>query len=79
MLAGPAIRVESDQRLVQLAREGYERAFEELVRRYRLDVVRFAARIVGPDRAEDVVQESLARAHASITSGGSEIQFRPWL
>ena len=44
---GPALRAQPDRRLVALVREGYETAFEEIVRRYRRPLDRFAAAIVG--------------------------------
>jgi RNA polymerase sigma factor (sigma-70 family) len=78
-LAGAAIRLQPDSRLVRLAREGNDPAFEEVVRRYRAQLVAFAAAIVPRDRAEDVVQESLARAHAALGRGDAEINLRPWL
>jgi len=50
---GPALRTQPDRRLVTLVREGYENAFEEIVRRYGRPLTRYAAAIVG-GRAEDV-------------------------
>ena len=50
---GPALRTQSDRRLVTLVREGYEATFEEIVRRYRRPLDRFAASFVG-NRSEDV-------------------------
>jgi hypothetical protein len=44
LLLGPALRTQPDKRLVTLVREGYEAAFEEIVRRYRRPLDRFAAR-----------------------------------
>lgn len=79
ILAGPVLRVQPDQRLVALAREGHESAVEEIVRRYRPGLVRFAGSIVRPDRADDVVQDSLARALPRISTGGDDLRLRPWL
>jgi RNA polymerase sigma factor (sigma-70 family) len=78
-LAGLALRCQPDARLVTLFRDGHDRAFEEIVRRYRQALVRFAAAIVPADRAEDVVQEALAKAHSSLAAGRGEISLRPWL
>jgi RNA polymerase sigma factor (sigma-70 family) len=78
-LAGLALRCQPDARLVTLCREGQERAFEEIVRRYRPPLVRFAAAIVPPHRAEDVVQETLAKAHSSLATTDVEIRLKPWL
>src|SRR5690349_11417810 len=74
-----ALDCQPDSRLVALVREGSDRAFEEIVRRYRRRLVAYAAAIVGPDRAEDVVQESLVRALAAIRRRDAQISLRPWL
>jgi RNA polymerase sigma factor (sigma-70 family) len=78
-LAGPIVRLQPDSRLVALTREGHELAFNEIVRRYRATLVRFAAGIGPRSSAEDVVQEALARAHVAITDSDAEIKLRPWL
>ena len=49
---GPALRTQPDRRLVSLVRDGYETAFEEIVRRYGKPLSRYAAAIVGA-RGED--------------------------
>jgi RNA polymerase sigma factor (sigma-70 family) len=78
-LAGLALRCQSDSRLVRLSREGQTRAFEEIVRRYREPLVSFAGGIVPADRAEDVVQEALAKAHAALAGCEGEVNLKPWL
>lgn len=78
-LAGVALRCQPDARLVVLARDGHDRAFEEIVHRYRSPLVAFAAAIVPTHRAEDVVQEALAKAHAALRTSDAEIKLRPWL
>jgi len=78
-LAGAAIRCQPDSRLVGLVREGHDLAFEEIVRRYRPQLVGFAGAIVPRDHAEDVVQEALAKAHGALEGGDAEINLRPWL
>ena len=78
-LAGLALRCQPDSRLVGLSREGQTRAFEEIVRRYRGPLVSFAGAIVPADRAEDVVQEALARAHAALVASQAEVRLKPWL
>ncbi|MFN8159690.1 MAG: sigma-70 family RNA polymerase sigma factor [Solirubrobacterales bacterium] len=79
ILVGPTLRAQPDRRLVALAREGHEPALEEVVRRYRPALVRYAAGIVPPDRADDVVQDSMARALPRIRDGDAELHLRPWL
>ncbi|HYC81066.1 MAG TPA: RNA polymerase sigma factor, partial [Solirubrobacterales bacterium] len=78
-LLGPALRTQPDRRLVVLARDGSTPAQEEIVRRYRAALVRFAGSIVGPAAAEDVVQEALAKGLAALADAGAELQLRPWL
>ena len=74
-----ALRTQPDERLVKLAREGQIPAYEEIVRRYRAPLVRFAATIVPPHQAEDAVQEALIRAHKALLADDSELQLRAWL
>jgi len=78
-LAGVALRCQPDARLVALARDGHDRAFEEIVHRYRSPLVAFAASIVPTHRAEDVVQEALTKAHTTLRASDAEIKVRPWL
>jgi RNA polymerase sigma factor (sigma-70 family) len=78
-LAGSALRAQPDRRLVRLAREGHDAAMEEIVRRYRPALVGYAARIVPPHRAEDVVQESLSRAMIALVEDDRELKLKPWL
>ncbi len=79
ILVHPVLRAQPDRRLVALAREGNEAAVDEIVRRYRPALKRYAASIVPVDRADDVVQDTLARALSGITAGDAEIHLRPWL
>jgi RNA polymerase sigma factor (sigma-70 family) len=78
LVLGPALRAQSDRRLVRLVREGYESAFEEIVRRYRRPLDRFAASIVG-GRSEDVTQDSFRKALVAMRDGEGELELRPWL
>ena len=78
-LARAVLRTQSDDRLVALAREGREAAFEEIVRRYRPGLVAFAAAYAPPDRIEDVVQESLVRSWQALGQATEEIHLKPWL
>jgi RNA polymerase sigma factor (sigma-70 family) len=62
------------------ARAGDGEAFGELARHYRPDVHRLCRRLLGSDaEAEDVCQESLARAHAALPSYDPARPFRAWL
>ena len=71
--------LQSDNRLVEMVRAGVEPAFNTIVERYRSPLLRYASRMVDPDRAEDVVQEALVKAHGSLLQDDREIQLKPWL
>ena len=75
---GPALRTQPDRRLVALVREGYENAFEEIVRRYCKPLTRYAAAIVG-SRGEDVTQDAFSKALLALRRNDAEIELRPWL
>ena len=79
-LAGqPILRSQSDERLVDLVRAGYEPAFEAVVARYRRPLLRYCERFLSEERAEDVVQQSFVSAYDSMLRGGGELKLRPWL
>jgi RNA polymerase sigma factor (sigma-70 family) len=78
-LLGPALRTQPDRRLVALARDGNTPAQEEIVRRYRAALVRYAGSIVGAAAAEDVVQESLTKGMAALGRADEELRLRAWL
>jgi len=65
--------------LVAAAIEGDEFAFEDLVFRHRRTAVRAAAAIVGPNQAEDVVQDALLLAHRELSSLQDRTKFLRWL
>jgi RNA polymerase sigma factor (sigma-70 family) len=74
----PALRTQPDRRLVALVREGYETAFEEIVRRYGRPLSRYAASIVG-GRSDDVLQDAFSKALLALRRDDAEIDLRPWL
>src|SRR6476619_4041734 len=76
---GPTLRTQPDRRLVSLVREGYETAFEEIVRRYGRALSRYAAAIVPRHRAEDVTQDAFSKALLALRQSDAEIDLRPWL
>jgi RNA polymerase sigma factor (sigma-70 family) len=76
----PLLRFQSDERLVALMREGHERAFELLFKRYQARLLAFCRRLLGsPEDAEDVLQEVFLAAHAAILADSRPINARPWL
>jgi RNA polymerase sigma factor (sigma-70 family) len=78
LFLGPALRAQSDRRLVGLVRNGYEAAFDEIMRRYAGQLRRYAGAIVG-GRAEDVTQEAFSKALQALRREGAAIELRPWL
>lgn len=77
--AGTLLRSQPDDRLARLAGEGSEAAFEEIVRRYRSGLVAFAAKIASRDSADDVVQDSMVKAHSALLRGDRPDAPRAWL
>ena len=78
MLLAPRA-MESDELLIERTLEGELSAFEELVERHRGIVYRVAARIVGPDDAEDVSQDTFLRAFHRLDQYRGTAAFRTWL
>jgi RNA polymerase sigma factor (sigma-70 family) len=79
-LAGRSLlRVQTDERLVDLVRAGNDRAFEAIVDRYRRPLLRYSARLLPPARAEDAVQQAFLNAFAALRRDGAAIDLRPWL
>jgi RNA polymerase sigma factor (sigma-70 family) len=73
------LRSQSDERLLELAREGHERAFEAIVERYRRPLLRACRRVLPEGRAEDAVQQALVAAWTAIERGYEVRELRPWL
>ncbi len=73
------LRSQSDARLVRLAREGHERAFEAIVERYRKGLHRCCRRLLPEARAEDALQLALLAAWTALQRGDDVRELRPWL
>jgi RNA polymerase sigma-70 factor, ECF subfamily len=74
-----ALQGHDDDALVRRTTRGELAAFEELVDRHRPVVVRVAARIVGPEEAEDVSQDAFLRAFHRLEHFRGDAPFRSWL
>ncbi|HEX6385804.1 MAG TPA: RNA polymerase sigma factor [Anaerolineae bacterium] len=75
-------RDENEADLIVRARQGDERAWEQLVRQHQEPVFRLAYLVLGTgDAAEagDIAQESLIRAYLKLDQYDEERPFRPWL
>src|SRR5262245_27370378 len=76
----PLLRLQSDEKLVALIREGHDRAFEVLFDRYQARLLTFCRHLLhsAPD-AEDVLQEVFVAAHTAMIADERPISARPWL
>jgi RNA polymerase sigma factor (sigma-70 family) len=79
VIAASTFRTQPDVTLARLAGHGSEAAFEEIVRRYRSGLVAFAAKICSRDSADDVVQDSMVKAHSALRRGDLPDSPRAWL
>ena len=76
----PLLRLQGDERLVAMIRDGHDRAFEVLFDRYQSRLLAFCRHMVhSPQDAEDVLQEVFAAAHAAMLADNRPINARPWL
>ena len=73
------LRTQSDERLVVLARNGHERAFEAIVERYRGALLRAARRYLPDARAEDALQHAYLQAWSALQRGDEVRDLRAWL
>src|SRR3954466_39260 len=70
----------SDERLVSIAKEGDERAFEVLYERHSPAILRYCRSLVrSTQEAEDVKQEVFVLAISALRRGAEPDMFRPWL
>lgn len=72
------LRTQTDERLVALARLGNQRAFEAIVDRYQQPLGAYARRI-NPERAEDLVQQTLLSAFSALQADAEVRHLRAWL
>ena len=73
------LRTQSDRRLVTLASDGHDRAFEVIVERYRRPLQRYLRRLLSEGLAEDVLQATFVRAWQALGAGTEVRDLRPWL
>src|SRR5579884_1618894 len=73
------LKAQTDERLAALAREGHTRAFAVLVDRHRRALLAHAGRMVGSNRAEDVLQQALLKAWRSLDDGTEVRHAQAWL
>lgn len=74
------VDVERDRTLVERCQAGDRDAFDELYHRYHRRLQRFCLHRLGePHDAEDVTQETFARAWKALPTFAGERRFYPWL
>src|SRR4051812_2308554 len=70
----------SDERLVAIAKDGDERAFEVLYERHAPAILRYCRSLLrSTQEAEDVKQEVFVLAISALRRGAEPDMFRPWL
>ena len=70
----------TDQEVVRWAREGHERAYRELVRRYQRPIFSLIYRMVRDrERAEDLSQETFVKVLNALDSYRPEYKFSSWI
>jgi RNA polymerase sigma factor (sigma-70 family) len=74
------LRTQSDARLLEMSRDGHERAFEALVHRYRRPLLGYCRRLLLPEaRAEDALQQGLLQAWLALSDGCEVRDAKAWL
>jgi RNA polymerase sigma factor (sigma-70 family) len=73
------LTAQSDERLVNLARTGHERAFAVIVERYRPELYAQARRLSSDGKGEDIVQQAFLSAFTALQSGAEVRHLRGWL
>jgi RNA polymerase sigma factor (sigma-70 family) len=80
-LAGPLLRLRTDDQLVALFRAGHDEAFGAIHDRYRARLFAYARQMLGGSRsdAEDVLQDVFLRAYHALRADGRQVALRAWL
>ncbi|WP_445148966.1 RNA polymerase sigma factor [Baekduia sp. Peel2402] len=80
-LAGPLLRLRTDDQLVALFRAGHDEAFGQIHDRYRARLFAYCRQMLGGSRgdAEDVLQDVFLRAYNSLRADRRDVALRAWL
>jgi RNA polymerase sigma factor (sigma-70 family) len=81
IVAGPLLRLRSDEQLVRLFRAGSDEAFRVIHDRYRTRLFAYARQMLGGSRAdaEDALQDVFVRAYGALRANDREVSLRAWL
>ena len=73
-------RLQSDERLVERAKKGDQRAFEAIFERYHQDLYRFCLTLTGSRQdAEDALQGAMVKLMRALPGEPRDIRLRPWI
>src|ERR1700742_4238364 len=76
----PLLKLQGDEKLIAMARNGNPGAFETIVDRYQGRLLGFCRQMLGStEDAEDVLQEVFVNAYRAMLADEREINLRPWL
>ena len=76
----PLLKLQGDERLVALVRDGNPGAFEAIIDRYTGRLLGFCRQMLGStEDAEDVLQEVFVNSYKAMLADTREINLRPWL
>src|SRR6201982_1358919 len=76
----PLLRLQSDEKLIELTRRGQHAAFEALCARYESRLLAFCRHMLASrEDAEDVLQEVFAAAFNAMMADERPLNVRPWL
>src|SRR5215207_2874324 len=79
-ISATLLRTQPDRRLLALAADGSEPAFEALVERYRRPLQAYCRRLLlDGATAEDVVQQALLSTWQTLRAGTQIDDVKPWL
>src|SRR3712207_4512415 len=79
-ISATLLRTQTDRRLIALAAQGSEQAFEALVERYRRPLQAYCRRMLLPrEAAEDVVQQAFLSTWTALWRGTEVRDARAWL
>ncbi|HMJ32377.1 MAG TPA: sigma-70 family RNA polymerase sigma factor [Baekduia sp.] len=80
-VAGPLLRLRTDDQLVALFRAGHDEAFGTIHDRYRPRLFAYSRQMLGGSSsdAEDVLQDVFLRAYDALRVDGREVLLRAWL
>jgi len=80
LVSARLLRVASDDKLVDLVRQGSQPAFEVLYDRHHRGILAFCRHMLASrEEAEDAVQHTFMAAYRDLVGSGKPIQLRAWL